>query len=223
MNTSVNITQEQTTLAFNAIFRQSTKQPGYFYWNLGSNLDSHRFRLLLIKLKKELSVQCEQKLNKKLLLKSLGRFNQQHSSKPHRDTSVDHSFLILGYEPTNVDSKIFVTDYTKYIEEHHLSLEEFFGKNKDANLVKDTSAFSSYINEIKSFTKKHYRILIVNNSKSFEEKTYGVFHSAEIPKKTETEDRIINYVMLQLSDLKSKEQYTTQDIEEFLNTDNVCR
>ena len=223
MNKPDILTKDLIKNIYTSVFRQSTKQDGFYYLNLGSKIESKEFRQLMIDIKNSLSVLCKENLKKELHYKSLGRFTHQNTSKPHRDTADNHSFLMLGYEPTMVESKAYITDYSKFIEQQKISIETFFSKDKEANLVEDTSLLEDYTTEINPFNKNDYRILIANNSRSYEEKTFGVFHSAEIPKKIDNQDRILNYMMLRLSDLNSKEQYTLQNIEEFLSTDKVNR
>jgi hypothetical protein len=223
MNKPDILTKDLIKTIYDSIFRQNTKQAGFYYLNLEDKLNSKVFRQLMVDLKNALSILCNQHLKKELHYQSLGRFNHQDASKPHRDTAGDHSFLILGYEPTMVESKAFITDYSKYIEHERIPLETFFGENKETNLVEDISSLTDYKTEMKPFNKNHYRILIANNSRSYAETTFGVFHSAEIPEKVDNQDRLLNYMMLKLSDLNSKEQYTLQDVQEFLNTDKVNR
>lgn len=223
MNKPDTLSQDLIETIYSNVFRQSTEKSGYYYINLGTKMNSKEFRQFMIKIKNELNKLCKTNLNKELNYQSLGRFNHQHTSKPHRDTASDHSFLMLGYEPTAVDSTVYITDYSKYIEQENISIDSFFEEDKEANLVFNISPFKKYIKEIKPFNKSDYRIIIANNSRSYQEKTFGVFHSAEIPKKTDNEDRIINYMMLKLSKLNSIEQYTIQNVEEFLNTQKVSR
>jgi uncharacterized protein (DUF2164 family) len=223
MNKSYLPSKDMIRGIFNEVFRQSTNQAGFYYLNMGANLDSKVFRQTMVDIKNALSALCKQHLKRELLYQSLGRFNHQSSSKPHRDTADDHSFLILGYEPTVVESKAYITDYSKYIEDKGISKEQFFEEDKEANLVKNISVLTDYTIEIKPFNKEHFRILIANNSRSYIEATYGVFHSAEIPEKLHDQDRVINYMMLRLSDLNSKEQYTRQNVQEFVSTDKVNR
>lgn len=223
MNKANVLTKDLIITIYNNTFRESTKKDGFYYLNLGSKSNSKTLRQLMVDLKNALSTLCNQHLKKELHYQSLGRFNHQNTSKPHRDTADNHSFLILGYEPTMVESKAYITDYSKYIEYEGISIETFFGEDMEANLVEGISSLENYSTEIKPFNKDDYRILIANNSRSYEESTFGVFHSAEIPKKLDGQDRILNYMMLRLSNLNCKEQYSLQNVQEFLSTDKVNR
>ena len=159
----------------------------------------------MVDLKNGLSEICSVHGQKKLIYQSIGRFNQQHSSRFHRDSAEEHTFLMLGYEPTIVPSKVYVADYTKYVESQDISLEAFFGGSNDVNTIDNDELLEPYMTELVPFPKNHYRLLLLNNSKSFQEKTFGVFHRGEILKKIASEDRIINYIMLALCDDREAE------------------
>lgn len=223
MNKPDTISQDLIKTIYSNVFRQNTERKGYYYLNLGCNINSKTFRQSMVNIKNRLSALCKKNMNKELHYQSLGRFNHQYTSKPHRDTAPDHSFLMLGYEPTVVESTVYITDYSKFIERENIPIDAFFGEDKEANLVHNISQFEEYIKEIRPFNKNDYRIIIANNSRSYKEKTFGVFHSAEIPKKMDNQDRIINYMMLKLSSLNSEERYTIQNIKKFLNTEKVNR
>ena len=202
----------QLDIIYKSVFRNSTKQTGFYYQDFGTKMDSKTFRQKMVELKNGLSKICNIRINKRPNYQGLGRFNQQHSSRLHRDSAQEHTFLMLGYEPTKVQSKVFIADYTKYIENHNLSIAAFFGGVQDVNTIENDSLLDSYITELKPFPKNHYRLVILNNSKSFKEKTFGVFHRGEILKKIKSGNRVLNYMMLRIGDENVEEQYDKQAI-----------
>ncbi|WP_276166184.1 hypothetical protein [Zobellia alginiliquefaciens] len=215
------VSKQSLQTAYNDVFRKSANEPGFYVWNFGNKIDSTTFRQNMVDIKNELSKLCELHLNKQLNFQSIGRFNHQHSSRPHRDTAKPHSFLMLGYEPTKVNNKVYVTDYSKYIDSQQISLKEFFGGDPDANLILDNSVLEPFITELNPFPKENYRLLLLNNSKSFEDATFGVFHSAEIIEKLEGENRVLNYNMMHLCNLNTEEEYNLQAINDFVQTDQI--
>jgi len=226
MNHSTNyttFTSQQLHDIYEAVFRGSTHQPGFYFQDFGNKIDSPTFRKIMIELKQGLSNICELRLNKQLNYQGIGRFNHQHSSRFHRDSAHPHSFLMLGYEPTQVDSKVYVADYTKYIEHQNIPLETYFDGSQELNSVNDDQSLLPYITELAPFPKDHYRLLLVNNSKSFEEKTFGVFHRGEVLQVIEGEDRLLNYVMLQLCEKGVADQYNSLAIQDFIDTTQVNR
>ncbi|MEO1052283.1 MAG: hypothetical protein AAFX87_16745 [Bacteroidota bacterium] len=208
---------------YDAVFRGSTEQPGFYFQDFGKQIDSKTFRQLMVELKSGLSRICELRSDKQLNYQWMGRFNHQHSSGFHRDSAEAHSFLMLGYEPTNVDSKVFVADYSKLIESHNVSLEAYFEGTQDINTANNNHPISPFVTELAPFPKDHYRLLLVNNSKSFEEKTYGLFHRGEVAHKIDGEDRIINSLMLHMCDKSVEEQFDSSAIMDFIHTEKVDR
>lgn len=209
---------------YDAVFRDSTNQPGFFFHDFGKQLDSKSFRQWMVELKNRLSDICGIRASKQLNYQSLGRFNHQHSSGFHRDNTEEaHSFLMLGYEPTRVDSKVYVADYSKLIEEQNMSLETYFDRIKNVYTTNNDHLLSPYIFELAPFPKEHYRILLLNNNKSFEEKTFGVFHRAEVAKSLKGDERVINYMMVYLCEKSSIEYHSPSDIEDFIMRENVYR
>lgn len=107
------------------------------------------------------------------------------------------------------------------IEDKEISLREYFEGFEDINVARSTYSLESYTTEVRPFPKEHYRLLILNNSKSFDHKTFGVFHRGIIDEKAVGEDRVINSVMLELASLPIEEQVGTQDVLDFVRTDKV--
>ncbi len=219
----VAFTPEQLQAIYEAVFRSATTQPGFYYQDLGAQMDSKTFRQKMIALKVGLSEICTLRANKQLNFQGIGRFSHQQSSRFHRDSAEAHSFLMLGYEPTQVDSKVYVADYTKYIEDQNMSLADYFGGDQDVNIANSEQLLAPYITELAPFPKDHYRLLLANNSKSFEEKTFGVFHRGEVPQAIEGADRVLNYMTLHLCDQGVEDQYDAQTIADFIHTKQVNR
>lgn len=208
---------------YNGVIRDGTDQPGFYYEDYGDQIDSKAFRQRMVELKEGLSNLCKFRSNKQLNYQWMGRFSHQHTSGFHRDSAAEHSFLILGYEPTNIDSRVYLADYTKMIENQNISLETYFDGNQDVNVASNDSQIEAYVTELTPFPKNHYRLLVINNSKSFKEKTYGVFHRGEVLQKMDGEDRVLNSLMLCLCDITIEEQHSPEAIMNFVNTDNVNR
>lgn len=210
-------TKEVQTI-YNAVFRDSTSQPGFYFRDFGSEIGAKPFREQMIDLKNKLSSLCEAQQSKRLNYQSLGRFNHQHSSKFHRDTSDANSFLMLGYEPTKIDSKVCVADYTRYFEHQNKPLDGSFDGYVDTNIVDNDQLPSTYVTELSPFIKSNYRLLFLNNGESF-----GVFHGAEVANIIDNQDRVINYMMMYLCDLHVDEPYSTKNVIDFVNMEKIDR
>jgi hypothetical protein len=69
----------------------------------------------MVDLKNELSFIV--KYDKKLSYHWLVRFDQQVNTPFHVDNAADQSFLMLGYEPSEIESELHIADYYKYANE----------------------------------------------------------------------------------------------------------
>ncbi|HAA19323.1 MAG TPA: hypothetical protein DCP28_11330 [Cytophagales bacterium] len=177
----------------------------------------------MVELKEGLTAVSQRRANLRLNYQWMGRFSHQHTSQFHRDSAHPHSFLMLGYEPTAVDSRVYVADFSKLIEQHGIPLATYFGGSQEVNVAAEAPSIAPYVTELTPFPKDHYRLLVLNNSKSFQKPTFGMFHRGEVQQKQSAEDRIINSIMLYMANPEEEEQHTQQDISNFVNTQQVNR
>src|SRR5262249_2112354 len=91
-----------------AVFRTDLSLPGFALIDLGASLTAAEFRSLLIALTEGLRAAYQRTFGRPLVYLSLGRFDQQVSTEAHLDGGPDESILILGYEPTEVISRLFL-------------------------------------------------------------------------------------------------------------------
>lgn len=130
---------------------------------------------------------------------------------------------MLGYESTTVDSKVYLADFTKYLEDKGLSAQDYFRNSVNGNFAPDDEALTPYVSELTPFPKDHYRLVIINNSRSFGQQSYGIFHRGEVPDNPDQEDRLVNGVMLTLCDLDVDEHYEAHMIANFVDSDLVIQ
>lgn len=218
---AVEFSDEQLNSIHADVFRDSVSSPGFYFADLGSDIDSKTFRRTMIDLKEGLNRVCEVHSNKHLTYQWLGRFDHQHTSMFHRDNAASLSFLMLGYEPTEIDSRVFVADYSKLIESKGLSLSKYFGGEEARNTAPSDGDLEPFTTELVPFPKNTYRLLLLNNSRSFDEATYGVFHRGEAIEKIEGADRVINSMMLNLGD--DTDAPDSPEVRNFLDTDVIAR
>ncbi len=211
---------EEYERIFKSVFRHSTEQPGFYVLDFSHQIDAITFRQYMVDIKQVLGNLCKVRLNKKLDYQSVGRFNHQNTSKLHRDTAMPHSFLMLGYEPTEVKSNMYIADYSRFIEDQGMTIESYFKGDHETNQPYGNLP-KSYITQLPPFVKDHYRLLLLNNSKSFEKPTLGVFHAAEIYETLPNEPRILNYMMMYLCDLETKDAYSEEAIKGFVNKGSI--
>src|SRR4051794_37084172 len=90
---------------FARVWRTAFDQPGFEVVRFAEPPDSHLLRKAMFGLATAFPVP--------FAVERLGRFDQQVSSKFHRDGAPAASFLLLGYEPSPVRSRIFIADSSR--------------------------------------------------------------------------------------------------------------
>ncbi|MHC4880095.1 MAG: hypothetical protein ACYTGL_26900 [Planctomycetota bacterium] len=125
MNDHQQTASELAEAAYPAVFRTDFSQPGFVLFNLGPECGSHQQRQPMVLLKRELARRDHHYRGRTLYYQSLGRFDQQVTTKPHRDGGPDESVLMLGYEPTDVESRFSLQDYSQCAFDIGLTPAEF--------------------------------------------------------------------------------------------------
>jgi hypothetical protein len=64
-------------------------------------------------------------MTKKLSYHWLVRFDQQVNTPFHVDNAADQSFLMLGYEPSEIESELHIADYYKYANESGTATKDY--------------------------------------------------------------------------------------------------
>src|SRR5437762_2932958 len=87
---------------FDLVWRTTLNRPGFAVVRFVEPVDSHALRRVMLDIVAALPAE--------FVPERLGRFDQQVSSKLHRDGAPAASLLLLGYEPTTVRSRLLVAD-----------------------------------------------------------------------------------------------------------------
>ena len=111
-------------LIYKKVFRTDLTEPGFIVIDLGFTLGSQELRKYMVLLKNELSELHIDRFKQKLMYQWMGRFDQQETTKFHLDNAADQSFLMLGYEPTKIKSKLYFSDYIQLAASMKISGEE---------------------------------------------------------------------------------------------------
>jgi len=180
------------------VFRTTTDKPGFALFDFGKDIDSYQLRELMVGLKTELSKFTDYQFKKKLTYDWLGRFDQQVSTKYHLDNAGDQSFLMLGYEPSRIESELYLADYVKFSNDNKTEPVEYFEMFNP--IFKDNETIlKPYVTEVKPFHKDTYKIVLINNSNSRQDcETFGVLHMARVENPDLTASRVINSMMLSM-------------------------
>ena len=172
----------------------------------------------MVDLEREFSAVAEARGGKRFRIASLGRFDQQTTTKFHLDGAPDESLLVLGYEPTEVESEVRLADYSRAAHDLGLSPGEFLERHKPMYQGGE-ALLAPYVTVLADPPAGHSRILLINNSKSPFDGTspQGVLHRATIPSPDPARHRIINSMML----VTTGERVPADVTDRFLTTDDV--
>ena len=176
----------------------------------------------MVDLKKGLSILTKNSFGKSLKYEWLGRFDQQVDTKFHLDNSANESFLLLGYEPTEIESELYIADYVKCALDHGIEPAKYFDRFNPV-IADHAEILEPYTKKIPGFRKDSFRIVLINNSNSQPEcETLGVLHMARIKNADADKSRIVNSMMLTM--VWEKCGAKEKDAEKsFLLTDNISK
>ena len=215
-----NIDSKIIDKVFLNVFRKDYKYPGFTVLSFGEEMGSEPLRRAMVELKKGLSARCEHHFGAFLDYSWLTRFDQQATTKYHRDNAPADSFLLLGYEPTKVESKLGFADYHQFISDHHISVDQYY-ENYNPMFKKGEQELGPYITEVKDFDKRTYKIVVINNSEISSHKTFGVLHKAEMITQDASQPRIVNSMMLHLKPQNRAAATSAEDVLQFIETSEI--
>lgn len=204
------------------VFRKTTNKPGFVHLDFGNNIGSHQFRSIMVELKKELSNLTQERFNKKLSYHWLVRFDQQVNTPYHLDNAGDQSFLMLGYEPSEIESELYLADYFKYANESEAAPKDYL-KNFNPVFINNDTSLEPYTTKVKQLKKAAYKIVLINNSKpKVDRETLGVFHKASIINPDKNKSRIVNSMIVNMIPEDDIDKNKIDEME-FISTDTVSK
>jgi hypothetical protein len=182
-----------------AVFRTDLAGPGYALLDLGTEYAPHDFRALLVRLGEALADEYQRRHEAVLRFVSVSRFDQQKPTRPHRDGGPDASILVLGYEPTEVRSRVSLLDYSRAAFERGQTPVEFLDCCNPA-FGGDPELLRPHAVELTDFRPGHFQVLVVNNSNLPHEQRQrgmlGLLHHAVIERPLPDRSRVIDSVLL---------------------------
>src|SRR5262245_44430636 len=90
------------------VLRTHPGGPGFALVDRGLDLTPRDFRAWVIGLGRSLDRLYAERFGGQLVFVSVSRFDQQAQTRPHRDGGPDASLLLLGYEPSEVTSRLLL-------------------------------------------------------------------------------------------------------------------
>jgi hypothetical protein len=184
---------------YGQVFRHDFASPGAALVSLGNAVRSAPLRQFMIVLKEALGELYQRQTGKHLVYLSLARFNQQATTKFHLDGAPEEAYLMLGYEPTVVQSALSIADYTRAAHECGIEpkvlLSDFNPMYADHE-----RRLSPYVTRLEGFDPSLTQILLINNSslpyRADRKNVLGVMHQATILTPLPTENRVVNSTMM---------------------------
>ena len=207
---------------FDLVWRFDFAATGFCLLDTGARVDSHTLRSWMVELKTRLSEICIQRSGEKLLFRSMARFDQQVTTKFHLDGAPERSMLILGYEPSQIHSRLFLADYTRAAFDLGITPQQFL-HDYNPMFRHGEELLARYVTELPQPEPGHSRILLVNNSSlpftDARTNPLGVMHKAIIVTPDEAESRIVNSTML----VTEGDEVDAEKQKEFVTTDKISQ
>jgi len=198
--------------------------PGFCLIDLGPEATSESLRRVMIELKQELQTVHGANCARNLVWLSAGRFDQQVTTKFHRDGGPPECLLILGYEPTSIRAEFSLADYSRCAFDLGLTPAQFLEKHNPM-FVAGEELLRPYTTRVACFSNAHYQVLVINNSVaewSDDRRAWqGVLHTARILNPSDAHRRVVNSTMVASVEMGAPSSVSDADIREFVTTSLV--
>ena len=216
---------------FNLVWRYDLSAPGFCLLDLGRDVDSRTVRSSMVTLKNELS-KILSRSGKRFVYRSLGRFDQQVTTKFHLNGVLAESVLMLGYEPSKVHSRVFLADYLRCAFDLGMRPDQFLNNLSPMfQFHRVEEALTGYATELPQPEEGNSRILLINNSlllftdlrgnQLLRRNPLGVMHKAEIIDPNKDERRIVNSVMLTTAHVSESDKIGEERESGFLTSEEI--
>ena len=211
---------------FHQTCRLGFEPAGFSLTQFGSEGDSRRLRQLMLDILDGLSHCSQEQSGRELLALSMSRFNQQATTKPHRDGGPAESLLLLGYEPTPIASRLAIADYSRCAHDLGMTPTEFLDRHNPM-FPAGGDLLAEYTTRVSEFDPGQYQVLLINNSSAgfdaSNPRWQGVLHQATIPYPCEDAVRAVNSIQLTPAGSSEVVPLTSEERERFLTDDALGR
>jgi len=208
------------------VFRTDFTQPGFALVSLGRTVESAPLRRIMVSLKERMSDRYREIAGKSLIYLSMGRFDQQTTTRFHRDGAPEESFLMLGYEPSEVRSQLSMADYSRAAFDLGIDPRRFLDEYNPMYAPGETR-LAPYITDVTAFDPFHSQIVIINNSacgySQGETNSLGVLHRAVIANPVLEKSRVVNSTMLGIANEATDESILSPTRRMFIETNEIAK
>ena len=210
---------------YDQAFRRDFRAPGFALLRLPSGVGSAPLRRFMVSLKEALAAAYRNDSGRDLVYLSLARFDQQETTKFHVDGAPDESYLMLGYEPSEVASVVSIADFTRAA--HDLGVEpKRYLADFNPMYVQGERRLAPYITRLVEFDPAYPQVLLINNSRlPFREdrsNTLGVMHQATVPNPEASRSRVVNSTMIVTAAAAEESPHSGVAQQVFLETTAVA-
>ncbi|MCW3055966.1 MAG: hypothetical protein JWN14_5136 [Chthonomonadales bacterium] len=204
---------------YGQVFRTDFTAPGFALVSFRQEVESISLRHFMLALKDALETISLQKRGRYLNCLSMLRFDQQTTTKFHLDGAPDESYLMLGYEPSNVQSVLCMADYAHATHDLNLTPQQFLA-DYNPMFARGEQQLVPYTTRLDDFDTWSSQVLLVNNSRlpfcPDSANVLGVMHQATILTPDPTQSRIVNSIMLTASESEGEEAASLAMLQDFL-------
>lgn len=218
------VTPEVARAVAARVFRSDFREPGFCVVALPQFAGSLTLRQLMVTLKEALSSLYEHRFGEPLEYVSMGRFDQQNTTRLHLDGAPSRSFLMLGYEPTTVRSEFHIADYSRCAAGRGLTPLEFLAAHNPM-MSGQEALLADDLTLLRDWQEHRPRIVVVNNCSTAPGDpchTPGVLHGARILEHDSAATRVINSTMTVPQSLASEMSLSSAVVQAFLHTQEIA-
>lgn len=202
------------------VFRVDTTAPGFALVDLGSACQPRDYRRWLVELGLGLRRAYAKQYGGHLGFFWVGRFDQQTTTRPHRDGAPAGSVLMLGYEPTVVPAQLALVDYTRLAQERGPTPNAWLTQSNPMYNQAITEQLAAYTTQLDSFDHRRFQVLVINNgTDSLDDCAsgmLGVLHQVTVPTPNFSHTRYVNSLMLARLDQGDTIGLTNEQIQQYI-------
>ena len=171
---------------FRRVWRVALDQPGFALLRFAREVVSRELRRAMVELVDAFPIT--------FVPERFGRFDQQVSSKFHRDGAPPASLLVLGYEPTAVRSRFWIADASAAAHHAGMTLTEYLAANNPM-FPAGEAALAPFVTELDLPFGEAFLVVVNNSLLAFDgANPLGVLHKAMIPSPDPSGSRVINSI-----------------------------
>lgn len=208
---------------FSQVIRTEFDAPGFALLSFARPILPSDLRRTMVLLKRKLSSMLQECRGCALNYLSMGRFDQQNTTKFHLDGSPDEAILMLGYEPSRVRSRLFMADYSKCAHAMGLTPRAFLDKH-NTMFSEGAKLLTPYVTQVECFNPAYAQIVVINNSCHALDGIglQGVMHQAIVDTPDASAQRIVNSTMMSVA-RSEFESLSPAEQSIFIESDAISR